>query len=225
MKAKHIFAENRANCVISDFSELYCWGDNPLGLLGLNSFGFQNIRKPIKADMPNDLGVIDIGLAEDHVCALLEDSNVYCWGNSDYGQIPGSGGYTIFPTMVNLGSGVNSETIAAAGRHSCSLMDNGEIKCWGDNVNGQLGIGSVGGEHLPTTVNLGSNAEFISTSSRHACAILTNGGVKCWGKFSRSIRSRHYWGQYRSSYFGKFAKWSLCRIDIFGFLKFLCNTR
>jgi hypothetical protein len=75
--------------------------------------------------------------------------------------------------------------------HTCALLDDHRVKCWGDNSSGQLGYGdtrtrgsspSEMGDALPT-VDLGSGrtAMAIAASRYTTCAILDDGSIKCWG--------------------------------------------
>ena len=46
-------------------------------------------------------------------------------------------------SAVNLGTGRTATAIATGYYHSCALLDNGDLKCWGYNNYGQLGIDST----------------------------------------------------------------------------------
>src|SRR5690606_33747543 len=82
--------------------------------------------------------------------------------------------------------------ISASGRFTCALLDDGSVKCWGENESGQLGIGDA--EHrgdqpgemggaLPTVdLGTGRTAVAVEAGDFHACAILDDGTVKCWGQ-------------------------------------------
>jgi len=82
-------------------------------------------------------------------------------------------------------------SIIAGSNHTCAILDNVSVKCWGRNIFGQLGIdnstnmGDDSGEMaaLPV-VNLGTGrtATAISAGFDHACALLDNASVKCWGE-------------------------------------------
>ncbi len=74
--------------------------------------------------------------------------------------------------------------------HSCALLDNASVKCWGRNESGQLGIdnnttmGNISGEMaLLTGINLGTGrtATAIAAGWSHSCALLDNAFVKCCG--------------------------------------------
>ena len=93
-------------------------------------------------------------------------------------------------TSIELGTGLTATAIAAGAEHSCAILDNASVKCWGQNGRGQLGIYNntrMGDDSremaLIPTVNLGtgSTATAISAGDYHTCAILNNASVKCWG--------------------------------------------
>ena len=93
-------------------------------------------------------------------------------------------------SAVNLGTGRTATAIATMLYHSCAVLDNASVKCWGYNNYGQLGIdntttmGDNSGEmaHL-TGINLGTGrtATAIAVGQEHTCALLDNASVKCWG--------------------------------------------
>ena len=135
-----------------------------------------------------------------HICALLDDDSVKCWGGNYNGQL-GLGDTNSrgdesnemgdnLPT-VNLGTGRTAKAIATGGYHTCALLDDDSVKCWGGNYNGQLGLGDTNsrgdesnemGDNLPA-VNLGTGrtAKAIATGGYHTCALLDDDSVKCWG--------------------------------------------
>lgn len=68
-------------------------------------------------------------------------------------------------------------------RHTCVLLTNGEVRCWGSNDDGQLGQGHTQASRIPVSVPLGGTAEAISGhGASHTCALMTGGGVRCWGQ-------------------------------------------
>ena len=95
----------------------------------------------------------------------------------------------LLPT-INLGTGRTATAIAAGETHTCALLDNASVKCWGRNSYGTLGIdnnttmGDNTGEMavLPSIdLGTGRTATAIAAGSRHNCALLDNASVKCWG--------------------------------------------
>ncbi len=135
------------------------------------------------------------------MCARYNQGSVKCWGNNGSGQLGlGStasigdgateiGGANLF---VNLGTGRTATKIVAGLAHVCAKLDNNTMKCWGSNVNGQLGLGDTNnrgdaanemGDSLPI-VNLGTGktASDIFAFGNMSCAILNDASLKCWGR-------------------------------------------
>ncbi len=138
-----------------------------------------------------------------HTCARLRNGMLKCWGYNEFGQL-GQGdtqnrgdtlnemGTKLLP--VNLGIGRSVVQVVAGTDHTCARLDNLQVKCWGENVRGQLGIDSQvrrgivpedmgeGNAAIPP-VNLGTGryALELVAGFGYTCARLDNGGVKCWG--------------------------------------------
>ena len=73
--------------------------------------------------------------------------------------------------------------LSAGGSHTCAVMPDGGVKCWGSGFFGQLGNGSTANRNIPTDVlGLGTRAIAVSAGGFHTCAIIAGGAVKCWGK-------------------------------------------
>ena len=93
---------------------------------------------------------------------------------------------------VAFGEGGFAVGISAGYHLSCANFDAGNIKCWGDNYWGQLGLGhyeTVGGlsgqmgDYLPY-VNVDNERRVMKTAIggyRHICVLLDDGNIKCWG--------------------------------------------
>ena len=137
-----------------------------------------------------------LAAGEDHTCAILEDDGdasnggpVACWGWNVYGQTGGGtqNGYNTLTISGTLGSpDLGSQTaiaITAGGNHTCVILNDHSVKCWGDNEHGQsrpsLGTKLDGSAYMATA---------LAAGSAHTCAILeddgdaSNGGpVTCWG--------------------------------------------
>ena len=82
-------------------------------------------------------------------------------------------------TLVNPAKG-----LAAGGYHTCALLTDSSVKCWGFNAYGQLGIKNTTNQNAPgSAVNLGNGATAtqIVGGGYHTCALLTDGSAKCWG--------------------------------------------
>ena len=89
------------------------------------------------------------------------------------------------------GSPLRALAISTGMQHTCALLDDHRIKCWGENSYGELGLGdtrsrgaaaSEMGNALPfVDLGTGRTAIAVSAGKYHTCAILDDGSVKCWG--------------------------------------------
>jgi hypothetical protein len=117
-----------------------------------------------------------------HTCAI-ESGAVKCWGNNYSGQLGnGSISTKVFTPVQVIGLESDVTAVSAGSWHTCAIQS-GAVKCWGDNLTGQLGNGSTSMRPTltPELVNgLGSDVSAVSAGAWHTCAI-QSGAVKCWG--------------------------------------------
>ncbi len=182
---------NSHTCVVLDDYTLKCWGNNSAGELGNGSTSpFSSNAPPTTAiDLGTGRTAKSVAVGGKHTCAILDDNSVKCWGLNDKGYL----GYgDTMPrnqpssASVNLGSGLSAKSIVANSDHTCVILNNGGVKCWGDNTYGQLGDGTTTtNRDAPpaTSIDLGSGrtAKSIAVGSAHVCAVLDNDTLKCWG--------------------------------------------
>ena len=92
---------------------------------------------------------------------------------------------------VDLGTGRTATAVAAGENHTCAVLDNGTVKCWGLNSGGQLGLGDtdprgddpneMGDKLPPVSLGTGRTATAVTAGGLQACARLDNNTTKCWG--------------------------------------------
>lgn len=183
------------SCALLDDGGVKCWGNNSVGgALGIggsfSSAGFD--KDSMGAALPKvDLGrkAVAIRSGNLHVCALLDDETAKCWGNNNVGQLGMASADDYFTPGRAIDAGAKIKELATGGLHTCAILENGVVKCWGDNVTGQLGLGdTVNRGNVPgatvaslPAVDLGGKAIAISAGTYHSCAVLEGGKVKCWG--------------------------------------------
>jgi alpha-tubulin suppressor-like RCC1 family protein len=107
-------------------------------------------------------------------------------------------GSTTFPTTFAAASGqrlfvfesalpcsdpnaVKAKAITSGSRHTCALMTNGGVRCWGDNSFGELGNGSNGNSLNASGGDVLTEVQAVEAGGDYTCALMTTGGVRCWG--------------------------------------------
>jgi alpha-tubulin suppressor-like RCC1 family protein len=185
------------SCALLSSGDVKCWGRNNLGQLGLGHSDNIGDDESV-ADAPIlNIGekVIDISAGFNHTCVVLESGNVKCWGENLRGQL-GQGhtnplGIQEHPIDIpSIPLATTALKIYSGTRHSCALLSNKKVQCWGDNTYGQLGYAHT--EHMGDNetlhnlpfVQLGQDVMQmdISTISNHNCVVLINGQMRCWGR-------------------------------------------
>ncbi len=181
-------------CALLSDGTARCWGESNNGQLGYgNSEDIGDDETPASAG-PVDLGETAVQLAGGwfHNCAILESGTVKCWGKGNegrlgYGNVSWVGLVNTPAAVGTVDVGGTAVKIDCGSAHSCALLDDGTIRCWGWGARGQLGYGNVtniGDNESPASagaVEIGGLAVDIAVDGNHTCAIREDGRVLCWG--------------------------------------------
>jgi hypothetical protein len=144
-----IAAGGAHTCAVLSDGSARCWGDGYKGQLG------DGTEAP--STMP--VQVIGIGNAVEiaggwtHTCARLSDRTISCWGEGVNGEL-GNGATQNASAPVAV-SGISTAAGLTAGwwHHSCALLTNGGVRCWGSNEWGQFGNGTTASSSVPVAMN------------------------------------------------------------------------
>ncbi len=123
-----------------------CWGSNWEGEIGDGTNEHRSIPAPT-ASLGDGRTAVAIDVEYSHVCAILDDGSVSCWGKGLHGEL-GDGNMTsghnqtVPTTTDSLREGRSAVRISAGMGFTCVLLDDSTFSCWGSNSNGQLGDGS-----------------------------------------------------------------------------------
>jgi len=164
-------------CGVSTGGDVVCWGDNSLGQLGRP--GSESGPSPV-AGLPGGTTAVAAGGA--HTCALARDGGVWCWGDGSSGQLgQGSASDSVTPVAVT-GLPEPAVAIDAGAYHTCALLQDGDVACWGENRLGQIGDGTRTSRSSSVLVQgLTGKARAVTVGSSFSCALLEVGAVQCWG--------------------------------------------
>jgi alpha-tubulin suppressor-like RCC1 family protein len=164
-------------------TDVMCWGDNSSGELGDNTT--TDRTKPVKVKGLSNVVAVTTGGR--HACALVRNGGAKCWGANGHGQL-GDGTTTESHTPVAVqGLPVDLAQIVAGGTHTCGLLTDGTVRCWGSGGDGELGNGSTSDSSTPVMVTglpsvvqiaVGGNLLGGDTTS----ALTSAGTVFCWGE-------------------------------------------
>lgn len=146
-------------------------------------------------------GIKHFGANEGYSCAVLGDDSLKCWGYHYVGIWAigglddtigdGSGEIGDWVPKIDLGTGRTVKKLSVGWYMGCAVLDNDQVKCWGINSQGGLGIGDNNhrvdeaneyGDNLPY-VDFGTTLEIreIVHGDRTNCVVFVNGQAKCWG--------------------------------------------
>ncbi len=123
---------------------------------------------------------VEVATSRLHGCAVTSEGEVWCWGVNGGGAVrPGE------RSIANLAPeqvvGVWGAADVAVGEfHTCALLVDGSVTCWGSNAEGQMGAGSAGPDTL-SQVSLPDPATAIGAAADHTCVVTDPGDIWCWG--------------------------------------------
>lgn len=182
-------------CALLGDRSAVCWGDDAWGQLGNGAISLAGPAPP--GPVSGVAGVVAVGArgpdlegavmaSDDFACAVLTDGSVDCWGANTAGELglgvadPNGRSAVPMPGPVTGVTGASSTSLG--GKHACAVLAAGEVTCWGSNVNGQLGDGTIDARALPVTVaGLTGPAVAVAGGAFHTCALLADATVACWG--------------------------------------------
>ncbi len=172
-------------CALLQDKKVKCWGASSAGQFALPAG--KNGREPVDIAGLTNVTKLSANMGS-HTCALTEAGKVMCWGSNNKGQLGDglatSGSNTTPKAVVGISNAID---IAVGNAHSCALLNDKTVKCWGGNNNGALGVGK-GNSYVTATPELISNltgVKKIRASSDFSCAVLDDNSAKCWGANNR----------------------------------------
>lgn len=186
-------------CALLTGGAVRCWGRDDAGQLGRGQAAQAGLTPATMGDVPLGGTAVELAAGADHTCALLSSGAVRCWGDGGdgrlgYGSTQAIGDDETPAAAGDVALGATAIQVAAGLRHTCALLEDGALRCWGDGSQAQLGLPSsapVGDDELPLeapAVDMaGASIEaiFAGALADHTCAALDDGALRCWGRNDR----------------------------------------
>jgi alpha-tubulin suppressor-like RCC1 family protein len=182
-------------CALMEGGGVRCWGWNGFGQLGYGHTETIGDDETPDAESELDLGgqAIAVAAGGSHACAVMAGNELRCWGSNTFGwlgygntedigddEAPASAG------VVDVGGPVAQ--VVAGSSHTCALLTDGAVRCWGINADGVLGtpgLDYVGDDEAPGSiapVDLGGPAMELAAGRDHNCVLMSDSStVRCWG--------------------------------------------
>jgi cysteine-rich repeat protein len=197
-EAEHIVAGASHTCVMHPDGDVRCFGASNLGQLGRGNLTVIGDNETPGSRSALQLGgaVLALGTRSGafHTCAQLSTDEIKCWGQYTSSQlgIPGQaepiGDNETVESAPAVNVGGDAIAFAAGVQHTCALLDDGDVRCWGTGTNGALGYASsqtIGDNEHPAVagdVLVGGDVIDITAGWYHTCVVLQSGSVRCWGR-------------------------------------------
>jgi alpha-tubulin suppressor-like RCC1 family protein len=170
------------SCAGSADAGILCWGSNGNGVLGLGAADGATPPPLSIAPLPLAIGsVTQVALGGLFGCVLTGDGGVACWGDnseSELGRAIDAGTSDPTPGLVTLP--MPATQVATGKDHTCALLTDQSVACWGAADHGQVGTVAEAGVATPRPI-AGLVARQIAAGEVSTCAITSTGAVACWG--------------------------------------------
>ncbi len=182
-KAVKITAGWDTSCAILDTGVAYCWGYDGSGQLGTGATS-GNLATPTLAF--GGAQAVTASMDQNDACILEASGVVGCAGANLAGQV-GNGGTTTsnVNTITSVLTSASQtligvDTISVGMAFGCAVRDAGDVQCWGDENQGELGGNRSSAPYAGDVPGI-TNAKAVAAGTYHACALLADSTVRCWG--------------------------------------------
>jgi len=167
---------------------LWAWGLNDVGQLGDGTYTTKLAPQPISTNAVWQA----VSSGRDDTVGVRADGSLWTWGANNAGQLgngaqSSSNGIVISTnTPQHIATNATWRAVAAGGTlgtgYSLAVREDGTLWAWGDNSDGQLGIGTYTRANTPQQVGTNANWQSVAAGGRHTVALQADGSLWTWGR-------------------------------------------
>lgn len=167
-------------------NSVWAAGENVVGQLGQGALGF-DIRAPVAVALPEGFGetIVSVAAGLTHGSFLTASGDVYVWGQGNFGRL-GLGDQQNVTVATKIAGDLDDRRVVVIDHGngaSYAITEDGALWAWGQNSNGQLGLGDLTHRFTPTQVAAlaGEQVVAVSSGTSHTMALTADGAVWAWG--------------------------------------------
>ena len=174
----HAFRSGRASAVAVALTNLWAWGGNTRGQLGLGNT--TNRSSPVQVGTTSTWSSVEYNRGGEHTLATKTDGTLWAWGANNYGQL-GLGNTTNRSSPVQVGALTTWSKVCCGLYHTAAIKTDGTLWVWGRNNIGQLGLGNITNRSSPVQVGTLTTWSKVSCGKTLTAAIKTDSTLWTWG--------------------------------------------
>ena len=188
LKVKAVICGCNHTEIITEDDNLYSFGSNRSGQLGLGDTDNKNVPTLVKVS--NGSKVKTVGCGSGHTIIITKDGTLYSFGDNGYGQL-GLGDNTPMniPILVAALNDLKVKVVSCGNNHTVIITEDGNLYSFGKNEFGQLGLGNIGDKNEPKLVTIpgGLKVKAASCGYHHTVIITEDNNFYTFGR-NRNIQ-------------------------------------
>jgi alpha-tubulin suppressor-like RCC1 family protein len=157
-------------CTLDARGSVACWGEGGWAPNAKASFANPGIS-----------AATAISSGDSFACALSQEGIVSCFGRNEQGELGANPDEDNHVTPMAVRNVKRATAVASAESHSCAILEDRSVSCWGSNTEGELGRGTTTTQELAAVVGGISNVVSVVPGADHVCARTSDAAVYCWG--------------------------------------------
>uniref|UniRef100_A0A8C4RGV0 X-linked retinitis pigmentosa GTPase regulator n=1 Tax=Erpetoichthys calabaricus TaxID=27687 RepID=A0A8C4RGV0_ERPCA len=181
-KAVYISCGDEHTALITENGKLYVFGSNNWGQLGLGTK--DTVCKPTCVKELKSERVKLVACGRNHTIVCTEQCKIYACGGNNEGQL-GLGDAEerdSFHQIKFFTGKLKIKQLAAGSNISAALTDDGKLYMWGDNSEGQIGLGNESGAYVPQKLDINKKVTWVSCGYYHSAFVTADGKLYTFGE-------------------------------------------